>query len=73
MVAVSLFFSQIAQINRVHRTHRNLKVIDDTEPLFYAFCLLYLCVIVKIFHTFKIKTSTFGFEKTPNWLAKDAL
>jgi len=24
-------FSQIAQINGVYRTHRNLKVIDDTE------------------------------------------
>ena len=30
---INLFiFSQIAQINGVHRTHRNLKVIDDTEP-----------------------------------------
>ena len=30
-VAFCFIFSQIAQINRVHRTHRNLKVIDNTE------------------------------------------
>ena len=38
-----------------------------------TFCLLYFCVIVKIFHIFDFKTSSFGFEKTPFWLAKDAL
>ena len=38
-----------------------------------AFCLLCLCLIVKIFHSLNFKTSSFGFEKTPNWLAKDAL
>ena len=30
-VAFCFIFSQIAQINRVHRTHRNLKVMDNTE------------------------------------------
>ena len=39
----------------------------------YAFCLLYFCVIVKIFHIFGFKTASFGSEKTPFWLAKDAL
>ena len=38
-----------------------------------AFCLLYFCIIVKTFHIFGFKTSSFGSEKTPNWLAKDAL
>ena len=39
----------------------------------HAFCLLYFCIIVKIFHIFGFKTASFGFEKTPFWLAKDAL
>ena len=39
----------------------------------YAFCLLYFCIIVKTFHIFGFKTSSFGSEKTPFWLAKDAL
>ncbi len=38
-----------------------------------AFCLLYICIIVKIFHILDFKISSFGFEKTPFWLAKDAL
>ena len=38
----------------------------------HAFCLLYFCIIVKIFHILNLKTSSFTFEKTPNWLAKDA-
>lgn len=38
-----------------------------------AFCLLCLCLNVKIFHSLNFKTSSFGFEKTPFWLAKGAL
>ena len=38
-----------------------------------AFCLLYFCIIVKTFHIFDFKTLSFGFEKTPFWLAKGAL
>ena len=38
-----------------------------------AFCLLYFFTIVKIFHILDLKTSSFGFEKTPFGLAKDAL
>ena len=30
-----------------------------------AFCLLYICIIVKIFHILDFKISSFGFEKTP--------
>lgn len=37
-----------------------------------AFCLLYFCIIVKTFHILDLKTSSFAFEKTHNWLAKDA-
>ena len=37
-----------------------------------AFCLLYFCIIVKTFHLLDLKTASFGFEKTPFWLAKDA-
>ena len=37
------------------------------------FCLLYFCIIVKTFHIFDLKTLSFAFEKTPFWLAKDAL
>ena len=39
----------------------------------HAFCLLYFCVIVKNFHIFGFKTASFGSEKMPFWLAKDAL
>ena len=38
-----------------------------------AFCLLYFCIIVKTFHIFGFNICSFGSEKTPNWLAKDAL
>lgn len=38
-----------------------------------TFCLLYFCIIVKTFHIFAFKTSSFGFEKTSFWLAKGAL
>ena len=39
----------------------------------HAFCLLYFCIIVKIFHILGLKISSFAFEKTPFWLAKDVL
>ena len=38
-----------------------------------TFCLLYFCIIVKIFHILDLKTSSFGFEKTPFWRSKGAL
>ena len=34
---------------------------------------LIVCCFVIIFHIIILNTCSFGFEKTPNWLAKDAL
>jgi len=49
------------------------EIIWKTESVYALSVFFVLCLIVKIFHSLNFKTSSFGFEKTPNWLAKDAL